>query len=378
MNVCLNRSVRSVLAVVVWAGSAATAYWLYRQSAAGDVVAIAEAREHKVAPAFLARLTSLEVVEGQRVTEGQVVARLETELIRREISIAEARKRLAASEVHATGASLDVGTLQAERGFRSEIEAADIELQAAQSSMARDRAELAKVTEELARQRDLVRRRLAKADRIPEMETRRAALDEAVRAWPPCIHAIETRRQQAAARLAEWRRAHSDSGGGSRKAQLRPVQDKVVEQEATIRLLNTHLHEAVLRAACDGYIASVWSRPGDVVAAGQAILSVVEARPRQVVAYMEERMGQPLSTGVRVLARRRVGAREQVEAKVVAVARQVSSLPARMWTSPTIPAWGRAAYIELPAEAPLDPGETVDILIPRSPEGAPPTYTASR
>jgi multidrug resistance efflux pump len=281
--------------------------------------------------------------------------------------VAEARLHQVSAEIPATGASLAVSGLQAERTFQSEIEAAQVEVQSARASAATDQAELAHTAQELDQQRSLVKRGLMKADGLTELELRRTALEQAVRTWPGRVDAIETRHRAAVARLAEWRRTNSEQPGGSRKAQLQPIYGKVREQQESIRLLRTQLRNTVLRAPSDAYVSSILARPGDVIRPGDPILLLVEAEPRQVIAYIDERNGAALASGVKVKARRRDASRSEFPATVAAVAGNVTQLPLRLWTSPTVPAWGRAVYVQLPPQARLDPGEIVDLRV--APDG---------
>jgi len=134
-----------------------------------------------------------------------------------------------------------------------------------------------------------------------------------------------------------------------------------------LELLLARYRNATLRAASDGYVAAILARPGDVVRGGDPILTLVEARPRQVVGYLEERRGAVVRPGAAVLARRRNGTGENIAGKIVAVSGPVIQLPPRFWTSPHLPAWGREFYVELPDQAALDPGEAVDIVLANGP-----------
>jgi multidrug resistance efflux pump len=358
-----RRRVRTSLSLAVWLGSVMGAWWLYHQGiGSSGVVAMAESKQHRVAPRQLGRLTSLEVVEGQRVSPGQVLARFDTEILEKELSVASAQLRRDSSEVAAAGGTLQAGLLQAERNFRGEIEAADIELGAVRAEQAREVAELAALRSEIERERRLVRQGLSRADRVAPLELRQTTLEEAVRNWPARVEAVTRRRDAAVARQAEWLRTHAE-GVASERTQLQPVRERVRQQQESIRLLEAQLGHTVLRAPAEGYVSVILARPGDVLAAGVPVLTLVEADPRQVVAYLEERHGAPAPPGTRVEARRRVGTRERLPGKVVSVAGDVSELPRRMWTNPAVPAWGRAVYIALDGEARLDPGELVDVAL---------------
>jgi HlyD family secretion protein len=359
----IHRSLRALAAVAVWSGSIAGALWLYRElGGPSEAIAIAEAKEYRVGPALLGRLTSLEVSQGQCVAGGQVVARLDTEPIRGEISVAEAEVRHAASEVRAADVSFEASQQQVARSFGSEVEAAWVDFQAARAQQAHDRTALDKLAAEIHRENDLVRRGLANSNRLSALELTRAGLEETVRSWPARLASIEQRRSAAEARLEDWRRAHPAGPEGSRSVQLRPVQDRVRGRQQSLQVLRAQLHQTVLRAASAACVSLIHARPGDVVRPGDPVVTLVEARPRQVIAYVEERRGAALQRGSKVVARRRNATRDRVEGAVVAVAGDVSALPQRVWANPHTPSWGRAIYISVPENASLDPGEMLDIL----------------
>ncbi len=357
--------IRSLLPLLIWTGAVAAACLLYRGGVGhGDAVGMAQLKEYRVAPVDLGRLANLVVTEGQRVSRGQVVAQMETNLLEKEILIAQARLRQFSSEVRANGVTLDVNMLQSERGFQSEIEATDIELRVANAEYARDHAELGKLLEDMEHQRDLVRRGLTKADRLRDMELRRAALDESVKGWPQRIQAIQARRQSAEARLAGWQRTENGASvGESRKTRLQPLNDKVREQQELLQLLLTRYHNATLRAASDAYVSAILARPGDVVKAGDPVLTLVETQPRHIVGYVEERLGNTVQPGAAVIGRRRNGTGEAVQGRIAAVSGAVTQLPSRFWVTPHLPTWGREFYVELPGQAALDPGEALDIVL---------------
>lgn len=352
---------RNPLTALVWTISAVAAFCLYRQGVGGgDAVGIAEAKEHRVAPVELGRLVSLNVKEGDRVAAGQIVAQLETTPIQEELSVAEARLRQMASEVGATGASLDVDALRAERQIESEISSAEVELRAAESGFKSDEAELRQVTGEIQRQKDLVNRGLTKIDRLKELEMRRASLEELVSAWPARMSSIQGRMKSSNSRLEEWR-THSSSAAKERKLQLQPIHNGVQEQKDRIQLLRSRLVNTALRASSESFVAVIQARPGDVLKPGDPVMTLVEVRPRMVVAYVEERRGTMVATGTKVMARRRNGSSEQFAGTVATVSGQVSQMPPRVWLNPNLPTYGRAVFIQLPPDAIIDPGEAIDV-----------------
>jgi len=358
----IGRRLRPIACATVWLACVACAVWLYLGNGGpAEAVAIAETRTFRVSAALLGRLTALNVVEGQVVSAGQVIARLETQLLEREIAVARAGVRLAASELTAKDATLETDRMQIERNFETEIHDAEVALQTAQADQSRDSAALAKVREEVDRESALVRRGLIRADRLSQLEIQSAALDEAVRAAPARIAAVDSRRRSASDRLQSWRAAFTEQDRGTRVAQLLPGRDSIDRQEQSLSLLKVKLQETVLRASTTGYITIIHARPGDVIRAGDPIVTLVETRPRLVIAYVDERRGISLSAGAKVLARRHNAPSVNVEGTVAAVGGEVMTMPQRLWTNPSVPAWGRAVYIKIPAESTLDPGEVLEI-----------------
>lgn len=354
-----DRRLRAIFGVTIWLAAAGGAWILYRAEPTPPVaVAIAESREHRISPVRLGRLVALEVTEGQRVSPGQVIARFETDTVRQEVSVARAQLEQAASAVRATGGAFDSEALQVGRNFREEVEAAEVELGAARSSFARDQAEFAKLAADLKRESDLVNRGLTKSDRLLMIEQRRAGVDAAVKTWPARITALETRARAASQRLAAWENSRT---GGSRDTQLQPLEAAVRARSESIQLLRARIDQSVLRAGANAWVSLVHARPGDVVKPGDPVVTLVEALPRQVLAYIDERRGAPLPAGTRVVATRRDADRRRWEGLVSAVAADVTELPKRLWMNPAFPAWGRAMYITLPPEASLSPGELLDV-----------------
>lgn len=366
LSLPFQRGLRTVIACAVWCGSAVTAWWLYQQAGTvADAPAIVQVKSYKVGPAQLGRLTSLHVTEGQLVEAGQLIARLDTDLLERQISVAQAQVKQADSEARANDVTLDAGQLQNDRQFQSEIEAAEIELRAAEAEFSRTRMELAKLTDDLKRERDLVRQGLTKTDRMVMFEQHRAGLEEAVRSWPTRIDAIHVRRRAAQSRLDGWRQMQA---AGPRHAQRQPAEDRVKERRESVRLLETQMHHTVLRAAARGYVSQILARPGDVLRPGDPVLTLVEQQPHLAVAFLEERRGLQLAPGAQIELRRRIGNRGAVSAVVTASAGDVMELPRRLWRNPAMPSYGRAVYLTLPQNADVNPGELLDVYVHPQPK----------
>lgn len=368
-----RRWVSRVVPVAVWLAAVAGAWWLYRSAPGqGEAAGVAEVRQYTISPPEIGRLASIEVAPGERVFAGAVVARLDTEILEREIAVAEAELREIEARIPAEGRSLELARLEAERTFRAQLEQAEVDLQDARAAFEREHAELAAVEAELERQRKLVDRRLADRRRLEELEVRRAALKEAVASWPGRREALEASVRAAHERLESWRAAQAGrTGEDARRDRLRPLELQLIRQREFVELLRKRLKNMTLRAPADAYVASIVAREGSVVRSGDPVMILVETEPTQVIAYVEEERGANPAVGDPVTLRSRTRAGKAIPGTVAGVARTVSELPPRFWRHPSRPRWSREVFVRVAPGHALDPGEAFDVTFHgrRSPGG---------
>jgi multidrug efflux pump subunit AcrA (membrane-fusion protein) len=352
---------RQFLSVLVWMASAAGAVWLaHGDAGVADAPAQIVPQEFRVAAAETGRLAELPVVVGQRVRAGDLLARLDSSVLEREIALGEAHLKQLRSEPGASVAVMSSDGYASERSFQTDVESAVGQLEAARAAHGQQASELAALREEIQRQRRLVREGLMRADRVEELEVRARSMAETVAAWPGRIEAIAARQRAAEARLAEWRAEHKTSSAPlARDARLQPLRERVAEQAEALRVLRARLAAARIVAPEVGEVVTVMARSGDVATAGLPFVVLHGTGPRMLVAYVNERA--QLTAGAQALARRRTPGREELPTTVRRVADAVVQIPPRFWLLPTMPQWGREVYLELPAGGTLDAGEAVDV-----------------
>jgi hemolysin D len=354
---------RTLIVIVVWLGSAIAAVWLSHEDAAiADAPAQVIAAESKIAAVESGRLAELHVRPGQQVEQGQLLARLDTSVLEREIAVAQARLKQYEADTHASAAAMDSDGYASERSFQTDLDDIAAQLDAARAEQARQSAELQHIQDEIARQTQFVRQGLAKIDRIDDLEIRRKLLADAVNQWPARIDALLERRKEASARLHQWRTQHrAATAPASRETRLQPLRDRIAEQSEALRVLRTRLEGAKLNAPAAGTVVSLLARQGDVVRAGEPFLILSCPSSRIVVAYVNERDGNRIVPGTPALLRRRTPLREEATTRVTRVADVVSQVPARFWLTPMLAQWGREVYLEVPNAIRLDTGESLDV-----------------
>jgi multidrug resistance efflux pump len=339
-------------------------YLLCRQSPKlTGIQGIAEAREFTVSSYENGRIVSMEVAPGQKVERNQILASLDKGTLEQEIKVAEAELRELESQVPAKGKSLEVSGLESGRAFQSDMEKAAGELESARAACRRIQVELSGTQQEYDRQRDLVQRHLASADRMHSLQVQLAALQQESDSCPSQIEALEATKQAAQKRFDEWRFSlEGNSDRNAHREQLKPILLRSRRQQEYLQLLKMRAENLVLRSPADGYVAGIDAASGDVVVAGEPLIVIVEASPRQVIAYLDENRRCPVAAGDTVILRPRNKEASPMQGTVVSVSSTVSKLPQRFWMSPNRPQWGKQVFIRADSSRTLIPGEKFDIV----------------
>ena len=236
------------------------------RSRGGDAIVASgsvEATEAQLGFQVPGRIDSIAVREGDRVTAGQVLARLDvTEL--------QARRAQAAAQLDATRALL----AELQTGSRTE-------------EVAQSRTAVAAATDRLNdAQRDLARtRQLLEGGAVSQ-----EALDKAQTAFD----LARAQRDQAA-------QARQLVETGPRPERITAQRAQVAQAEASVRQIDATLANAVVRAPFTGVVTVKDREPGEVVGAGTPVLTVMDLGDRWVRIYVREdrvgavRLGQAAS-----------------------------------------------------------------------------------
>ncbi len=105
-------------------------------------------------------------------------------------------------------------------------------------------------------------------------------------------------------------------------------------------------------------------RPGEVVLAGDLILTIAERQPTEVVAYARENQVKWVHEGMAVelgeLARS--GGKAQIaRSQISRVGPTIEQMPQRLWRNPAVPEWGQPFLVKIPPAMVLVIGERVGI-----------------
>ena len=212
------RSVLIVLVVIVVAAGGGFAYWKSQQSELPDFIASGngriEAEEIRVATKYAGRVDEVLVDEGDTVSAGQVLARMDT-------------AELMASQARA----------------RAEVAGAEQGIAEAEAMIIQRQSELSFAQQQLARANELVKNNNISREQVDQ---RRADRDVA----------------QAALSAAQ--------------AKLVSAQRNVEATEAELRRIQVQIDDSVLKAPRDGRVQYRLAEPGEVLSGGGPVITMID------------------------------------------------------------------------------------------------------
>ena len=238
-----------VVGALLVAVAAAVAFGAWQRFAAGnEMEGLAsgngriEAVEIDVATRVAGRLADVMVREGDFVTAGQVLARIDTE-------------------------PLDAQRRQAEA-----------QLQQARAAVATARSQLAQRESDKASAQAVVAQREADLQAAQAQMKRSAALAEDGFLSPQAIDTDRTRLDSARAAVGAARAQVGAAGAaiGTAQAQVQSAEATVDAAQAAIERIQADIADATLKAPRDGRVQYLVARPGEVVAAGGRVLNLLD------------------------------------------------------------------------------------------------------
>lgn len=181
-----------------------------------------------------ARITEINVVEGQRVKKNQQLAKLES--VQPEAQLAAQRANLATTE--AESAATEAG-----------LKAADENIRSAEASIDRAKADLERSRQDFDRAKQLFEEKLIARQ---EFETKKSSFEA----------------QQAAVREAEARVGQLKAARNQQAAQLNAAQRRVAASQANLRSAADVLQRTFATSPIDGVVTNLPVRVGETVVPG--------------------------------------------------------------------------------------------------------------
>lgn len=201
-----------------------------------------EATEIDVATKTPGRIKDILVREGDFVRAGQVLANMDTDVLKAQLREAEAQLQRAL---------ISIETAQ------SKVRQRSAEKTAAVAVVAQRRAELDAAQRRFARTKELAAKGVAA---VQTLDDDRARFENA----------------KAAVSAAQAQSAAADAAIGSAKSEVVDARSQVEAERATIQRIQADIDDSQLRSPVDGRVQYRVAEPGEVLSAGGRVLNLVD------------------------------------------------------------------------------------------------------
>ncbi len=253
----------------------------------GDLIAIA--------PRASGRVTELLVREGDEVSAGQLLARIEQAAVDAQLTEAQAAQRALEAQAAAQAGALDL--LRAETPIQ--LASARAGVQAAQADLRRAQAASAQEARDLDRVRGLAAQGFVGPQAVEKSElAQRAALEQEAAARGALARALEATRD---AELGPQRISSRAAEAAATRAQAEAAAARVDQARSQVADLSVF-------APTPGRVSARYVNQGEVVAAGTPLFGLTDLKRVYLKAYVPEptlgriRLGQPAQIWVDAFA----------------------------------------------------------------------------
>lgn len=201
-----------------------------------------EAVDIDIAAKTAGRVREILVDEGDFIRAGQVLARMDTEVL-------EAQRAEAGAQLQRAQIGIETA--------RSQVRQREAEQRAAEATVAQRKAERAVAQKRLARSRELAAKKS-----ISEQE-----LDD---------HRAQFEAARAAVAASEARVAAAEAALGSARSQVIAAQAAEEAARAILQRIQADIDDSVLKSPRDGRVQYRVAQPGEVLSPGGAVLNLVD------------------------------------------------------------------------------------------------------
>ncbi|MBA7696613.1 hypothetical protein ES703_105263 [subsurface metagenome] len=387
------------LPILVWLGTVACVVALFQRRAERfEILGFAQGQVRHVKATCTGRLKSVSVQLFKKVSLGDTVAVIDTVLDNELLLESQLKAQLdtARAEVEhlmaqlvptqesmlAEAANLETNKVEAQRRYAVDVENARVRILETKALIASDRVTLDDLAVEVKIVQELLAEEVVAPYELQKAQVAYNTLAKKIEENERLLEQSEQDLKQAQERRDEFallQMQHPSVGSA-----LEVIRKEIAVQERLmddlwVQLEALELRQTVeLKAPFDGVVVplygragdvvlrrsgeSILRRPGEVVLAGESILAIAEARPREIIAYATEEQIDRVQEGMKVeLIKKRTQKVTIVESHVVYVGPTMERKPERLWQNPIIPEWGLPISIKIPSGMELVSGELVGI-----------------
>jgi multidrug resistance efflux pump len=376
-----------LLPVLIWAGAVVCVVVLFQRRAERfEVMGLAQGRVHQVAATCAGRLKDVPVQLFEQVSQGQTLAVIDTvldnEALQAQLDTALAevqhlKAQLAPTreQLLAEAANLQTDRVAAMRRFSVDVENARLTVLEFKALLETDRIMLEDLAVEVEIVQGLLEQDAVAAYELQKAKVQYDALAKKIQENEQVLTQAAEDFVRAQQRLDEFARHQPQHP--SVDSSLEVLQKAIKVQEQIVEELLARRVPLVLKSPFDGVVIQILVRanealllragenalrmPGEVVLSGEPILTVAEAKPVEVVAYVGQDQFGRVRRDMGVELIKSSEPPQVASSQVVCLGPVVELIPERLWRNPNIPQWGRPMRIRIPPGFELVPGELVGI-----------------
>jgi len=366
-----------LLPILVWLAAVVCVIGLFtRRSQRFEIVGMARSPVLHVSVNCAARLRSVPVKLFENVTKGQTVAIVNTVLdneqprielqmqldaILAEIEHLSARLVPTQETLLAEESDREINRIARMRTFEIDIENARIQILSLRSQIASDQIVLEDLAMEAKITRDLVEQKAIAPYEQEKAQVQYNALSKKNEENKNLLEQAKSDLTQAQQRRDEY--AKSLPFNPSVDDALEVIRKQIAVQErlmdgvlAQLEALNAR-ESLEIKAPIDGVVIPIQQQanealmlrpgekiigqPGEVFTAGEPILSIAEARPSEIIAYIRDRPLGQLEKNMPVELIKDRMPPQIARSRITQIGPTMELMPERMWLNPNMPQWGR-------------------------------------
>ena len=347
--------------VLVWLAAVLACIALtYNGSRFSGMVGVVEPVVEPIAPLETARLTSINVVPGQKVKAGDIIAQMDTSVLDAKVAIEEA----SLMEADETIAGFQQNMLQLVRQFDASVQAAEAVIEEGKRNYQSQKAELEELKKELTRREVLLKKQFISEADANMLRPQIAALEQSVSSYQAIEQVNKERLQSVLSERKNLQRALRLQDGED------VMEAIVVKMDARRKILESNMKHRqaqkesyTLRATRDGVVSRIYGEPGDVINLGQEIVRLVTEKSTHIIGFLPEVNLGDLAVGQKTRVYRKSGSKNVYSAVVVSIAPEIQALPARVTVIKGQSIRGRRIILQIEGEHDMVPGETVRITV---------------
>lgn len=324
-----------------------------------EVLGIAQPQVHEVAATSTGRIRNITVQLFEEVKQGQIVAVFDDDYLQAELATAKAQIQQLMAELASTQDSRETNRITRDRQFSLDVESGKLKVLELRTSLETDRIVLEDLGLDIEILQRGVRKRIVEQYELSKVEVQYNTLAKKIEENENLLEQAEYNLIEAELRQREF--ALHQPSSPSIDIALEPIRWSIKVQEEIIDELLVKHEELVLKSPFKGTISHIHHNLGEAVTAGEPILVIAEATPREIIVYASEVEVGRFQEGTHVKIIKSRHPAQIASSQVVSIGPAVELMPERLWQNPNIPCWGRPILIKIPPGLELLPGELVGI-----------------